>query len=77
MIILEKPYVSDFLIKTIKNNNFDVLDNEISRNYFEKDKLTSFEDAIKKYNQGELFYSNSENSIDWITQNLSDSEISE
>ncbi len=76
MIILEKPYVSDFLIKTIQNNNFDVLDNEISRNYFEKDKLTSFEDAIKKYNQGELFYSNSENSIDWIAQNLSDSEIS-
>lgn len=76
MIILEKPYVSDFLIKTIKNNNFDVLDNEISRNYFEKDKLTSFEDAIKKYSKGELFYSNSENSIDWIAQNLSDSEIS-
>ena len=28
MIILEKPYVSDFLIETIKKNNFKVLDND-------------------------------------------------
>ena len=31
MFILEKPYVSDFLIETIKKNNYSVLDNEISR----------------------------------------------
>ena len=43
MIILEKPYVSDFLIETIKNNNFPVLDNEISRKYFSKDCLKSLE----------------------------------
>ncbi len=77
MIILEKPYVSDFLIETIKNNNFDVLDNEVSRNYFSKGELVSFEDAVQKYNQGELFYSNSENSIDWIAQNLPISDISD
>ncbi len=77
MIILEKPYVSDFLIKTIKDNKFNVLDNEVSRNFFPKDKLVSFEEAIKNYKQGELFYSNSENSIDWIAQNLQNSEISE
>ena len=33
MIILEKPYVSDFLIETINKNNICVLDNEIARVY--------------------------------------------
>ena len=75
MIILEKPYVSDFLVETIKNNNFSVLDNEISRLYFPIEKLTSTNNAIKKYSSGELFYTNSENSISWISKNLKASEI--
>lgn len=66
MIILEKPYVSDFLIETIKRNNFSVLDNEIARKYFSLDELKTFDD-IKK---DELFYSNSENSIDLIAKNM-------
>ena len=41
MIILNKPYVSDFLVETIKNNNFRVLDNEIARNYFSPNELIS------------------------------------
>lgn len=41
MIILENPYVSDFLIETIKKNKFSVLDNEISRQYFSDRELTS------------------------------------
>lgn len=77
MIILEKPYVSDFLIKTIKENNFSVLDNEISRKYFSENELVKTKEAIEKYNQGELFYTNSENSILWIDENLSDSKLNE
>ncbi len=75
MIILAKPYVSDFLIETIKKNNFAVLDNEIARQYFDEKYLTDTKDAIKKYQQGELFYTNSENSIDWISDNLKNSPL--
>ena len=74
MIILEKPYVSDFLIETIKNNNFPVLDNEISRKYFSKDCLISLE-KLSCF-KDEMFYSNSENSIDIINTNFKDSNLS-
>ena len=77
MIILDKPYVSDFLIETIKKNGFDVLDNEISRKYFDKSELTSSQDAIEKYKNGELFYTNSENSISWIDENLKGTQLSQ
>ena len=71
MIILDKPYVSDFLIETIKKNGFSVLDNDISRKYFEADKLS------KSVNINEPFYSNSENSIDWINKNIPQSKLNE
>ena len=40
MIILEKPYVSEYLIKTIKENSCRVFDNEVARKYFQKEELT-------------------------------------
>lgn len=74
MIILEKPYVSDFLVDTIKKNNFSVLDNEVAREYFAKNELISA-DRAKEIEQNELVYSNSENSIDWILNNLKGSKL--
>lgn len=76
MIILENPYVSNFLIATIKKNNFSVLDNEIARNYFKLDDLLSREEAIKAALQ-EGIYSNSENSINWVADNLKDFKINQ
>ena len=73
MIILNKPYVSDFLVETIDKNNFSVLDNEIARKYFPQERLTKTKDAVDE----KLFYSNSENSIDWILENMADSELAE
>jgi len=78
MIILAKPYVSDFLIETIKKNNFCVLDNEIARKYFSESELITTQEAIEKYkNNNELVYSNSENSIDWVGENLPNSKLDE
>ena len=71
MIILDKPYVSDFLVETIKENNFKVLDNEIARNYFEKSDLSDAS-CIEK---DERFYTNSENSINWIFKNMPNSTL--
>ena len=68
MFILNNPYVSDFLVETIKKNSYPVLDNEISRQFFSENEL------ITKAN-GEKFYSNSENAIDWIIENYPNSPI--
>ncbi len=78
MFILEKPYVSDFLVQTIKKNNFKVLDNLVSEKYFDKNYLLDTTNAIKLLNENsdELVYSNSENSIDWVIKNLPDSKLS-
>jgi hypothetical protein len=77
MIILAKPYVSEFLIETIKKNNFPVLNNEISDKYLDNKYLISDKEAIEKYQKGELFYTNSESSIDWIAENLKNSKLSD
>lgn len=71
MFILNNPYVSDFLIETIKKNNYKVLNNEIARTYFAENELIT--DEIAK--QESIFYSNSENSIDWIIENLPDTDV--
>lgn len=71
MIILNKPYVSDFLIETIIKNDFKVLDNEISRKYLDEKFLISDGEA----KNCKLIYSNSENSIDWIADNMPESKI--
>lgn len=74
MIILEKPYVSDFLVETIKKNKFSVLDNEVAREFFSENELIST-DKAKEIAKTELVYSNSENSIDWISNNLKGSKL--
>lgn len=68
MIILEQPYVSDFLIDTIKKNNFKVLDNEIARERLSREFLTDGKNA-------QLIYTNSENSIGWTKKNYKDAPI--
>lgn len=71
MFILNNPYVSEFLVKTIKENNYSVLDYGLAKNYFSQNELTSSENAknISK------FYLNSEDSIDWIFENLAESNL--
>ena len=71
MIILDKPYVSDFLIETIKKEGFEVLDNETSRKYFSNHKLIKTQSA----KNSEKFYTNSENSLFWFSENMQNSNI--
>lgn len=75
MIILDKPYISEFLLKTLEFNQIPVIHNAVidelasNRNL----NLVSEEQAIAIYNSTEnpLLYTNSENSISWIENNLS------
>lgn len=82
MIILEKPYVSEFLLETIVQNDWAVLENaavnsaEIEEGALE---IVSSEKAKNYYLSQEfpLIYSNSENSISWVLENLEQSNLSE
>ncbi len=81
MFIIEKPYVSEYLIDTIINHDWAVLENETIDNCgMEEDafRLWSTEKAVKTYMMQEypLIYSNSETALDWVTTNLPNSNLS-
>ena len=82
MIILEKPYVSEFMLETIVQNDFPVLENKsVEEAEIEEGalRLVSEESARNYYMAQEypLIYSNSENSISWILENLSQTNLAD
>ena len=74
MVILEKPYVSEFLKSTLLELDCTVLDNESARECFVGSGrlLMAEEEAVRSYQQSpkQPVYSNSENAIDWIDNHL-------
>ena len=81
MFIIDKPYISNFLIETIKKNKFPVLENEFSTIY--KKEIGSYllkkEEFISKFQESKnpKLYTTSENSIGWISNNLECSDLPE
>lgn len=81
MFIIEKPYASEFMIDTIVQNDWDILDNDVVQNSgIEKGalNLVSSRDAREFYLKQEfpLIYANSENAISWVIENLPKSNLS-
>ena len=81
MFLLDKPYISDFLIQTIKKNNFPVIASDEAKDLI-SDKTLNWitkEEAIESYkNRSQpAIYSNSENAIHWVNKNLSFSDLPE
>lgn len=81
MFILDAPFISNELLKTLDTQGFSVLYNkylkELNTSKYNL-KFLDEENAIKlcQTNPNELLYSNSENSIDWILNNLPNSNAS-
>ena len=79
LVLLDKPFVSDFLKETITKNHFSVIDTKLDPKLVSSDKLplVSQEAAIatKKSDETVLVYSNSENAISWIEKNLEFSSL--
>ncbi|MFA6401861.1 MAG: ATP-grasp domain-containing protein [Salinivirgaceae bacterium] len=81
MIVLDKPYVSDLLLKTIANHQLPLITNQ-SMEWLDCPSNTNFiepEQAIIELNSKEypLLYSNSENAIHWIVTNLKHTHLPE
>jgi hypothetical protein len=81
MLILDKPYVSKFLLETIKRNKFPVLENDYSIIYKDEigPNLLTDEAFISKFKESKnpRLYSTSENSIGWVSQHLGGSDLPE
>ena len=78
MIILDKPYISDFLIDTMNKYQILVLNNQFARtiNSINSKNLVSDKEAIHSIvHQGELLYTTSENAIGWISDNLKETNL--
>ncbi|WP_292379070.1 ATP-grasp domain-containing protein [Methanosarcina sp. UBA289] len=81
MMILDHPYVSEFLKNTAAELQIPVLKNEIAAGLKTEKRLNLLEEAefiefIKEKGECTL-YLNSENSIGWISENLSFTELPE
>ncbi len=74
MFLIDKPFVSDFLVNTIKNGGFPVVATPVARELIADESLNwiSEDEAIELVrNKPETrIYSNSENAIGWIAANL-------
>ncbi|MFD2203210.1 ATP-grasp domain-containing protein [Shivajiella indica] len=79
MILLDYPYTSDFLIETVVRNQFPVVATPEAKEILlgRNAKLISEKEAIAfiKANPLQPVYTNSENSIAWIQQNLKETSL--
>jgi len=79
MIILDKPYVSEYLKETATNFQFPVLANEYSKHLKldSKTTLLTNKEAVRDYKTtpNARIYTNSENAIEWIIKHLPDTDL--
>ena len=80
MFLIDKPFVSDFLIETIKDNNYKIIATKVAKELVKDDSLAWIAEeeaiALLKKNSEICLYSNSENALAWIDQYYGESELS-
>jgi len=74
MILIDHPYVSDFLLKTIKEYDFEIVSTPEAKSLITDDSLNwiSEKEAAKQIinTLNPLVYTNSENSLAWVFKHL-------
>ena len=79
MFLIDKPYVSDFLIHTIRDHHFKIIATKTAKELIADDSLNWIAEekalSIIKNNPQTPVYSNSENALAWIDQHLGESEL--
>ncbi|MEA2041707.1 MAG: ATP-grasp domain-containing protein [Bacteroidota bacterium] len=79
MILIDKPYVSDYLKQTVIKNNFPVIDTPQARELLDSEDVNYISDseAAASYvsQSNPLVYTNSENSIAWVEKHLSHTDL--
>jgi len=79
MILLDKPYVSDLLKNTIIKNNLKVVATETAKEIAPElnNQFIETSQAVEYYKSNPFIYSNTENSINWINENLKNTKLPE
>ena len=81
MIILDEPFVSDFVLQTIRDNGLPVLENKMARslNLCQLPACLSTEAAGAAYRSGDIrrLYTTSEHALGWISEHLADTDLPE
>lgn len=79
MFILDEPFASKVLLDTLKKRQYPVLNTEFARAQEGAEELTLFsaERFIERFKTKPLIYTNSENAITWINDNLIFSDLIE
>jgi len=81
MILIDYPYISNFLLLTIKENNLEIIATKEAKELIIDDSMNwiSEKDAITKIknNPNPLIYTNSENALAWIFNNLKETDLPE
>jgi len=79
MILIDQPFVSDFLIRTIKANNYSIIATDEARIMLnDKDLSWISEKEAKRILREDPFcplYTNSENALAWVENHLNDSSF--
>ena len=81
MFFVDKPYVSDFFKKTVRDNAIPVVSTEIAKELglYQGTKIISEAEEVKIARESDnlSLYTTSENSLGWIAENLSFSDYPE
>ena len=81
MFFVDKPYVSDFFKKTVRDNAIPVVGTEIAKelDLYQGTIIVSEAEAVKMAQESDnlSLYTTSENSIGWIAKHLSFSDVPE
>ena len=72
MVILERPFVSDLMVDTLKNNNIPVLRNEMAEERVADGNVLSDEEFSAEYGKRGQLYTVSENALGWIYEHIDD-----
>lgn len=80
MYLIDKPYVSEFLLDTIRENNYQIIATKEAKELVKDTSLNwiSEKEAFMNIinNPYQPIYSNSENALNWIENNFNKSELS-
>jgi hypothetical protein len=79
MILIDQPYISKYLLQTIKENNLKIVSTEVARTMISDESLNWIpENEAAEFitnNPGYPLYTNSENSISWVEKNLASTKL--
>ena len=75
MVILERPFVSDLMVDTLKKNNIPVLRNEMAEERVADGNVLSDREFSEEYGKWGKLYTVSENALGWIYDHIDDNRF--